>query len=275
MRARLLLLMATMPWFLSNNVFALEPGSVNEKTSFNGYCDDIRDKLSLNVSRLSQYVESDDYRIRHIQFGPMLRDFKANTLFVGGPVLNLDENCFVILQDMKYEKKTSIQSFKSLSDYEPVADGWMLHNCGLPWANWYIYGSNEVNRINVLEVNFSNNGFKILSEKQRKDLQDEVKRLRKQNITNIKEGELLEKTNCDCVSVVNLPHPEKIKFMDTRMLPVNIHKNIDKHTDCYGIEYFKISSSDSYKMLLFINKKSKKNIHDYLYMLSNSISYVQ
>lgn len=195
-------------------------------------------------------------------FGKELPELPTLPIFQGGPVIDLDKNCHVVLKDLSNAKKPNPESFPDIDaqtkdTYMTPFSGMMLNNCDLPWANWYLTGTGGV------LVN-GNKGSKPSEE-----ILQKVEECRSKYISALSGTSLTDHTNTDRIFVVKIPNIDKIQCTDAKLNNMLKSDNME----CYGVEFY---SADRYAfvgMLLFINTKSGKTINDYVDQMSHYISF--
>jgi hypothetical protein len=212
-------------------------------------------------------VEYDDASKSDIfMFGPMLPEFRTSPIFETGPVLNLTKDCSVVLMNVSNNNPLKPRHINLYSPYVlPTADGWMLCNCKVSWANWYITNTGGI--ILSEAEKQKNSGFKELTEQERAELQVQVSELRNKYEYSIENSELNELTGSDKIFVVNIPNVDLISCTN-ETIETEI---IDNSKQCYAVEFYKTSSAIGFKTLFFI--KGDKSIDDYVKQFGKYVKF--
>lgn len=224
----------------------------------NGKTDSLRmqfkEKLNVSFScpreSLKNIGEESSLRF---EFGKALDGFPTIPIFYGGSIVELSENCSVVMMDIKNAQKPRAESYPKDREYEtPKVRGWMLNNCETPWAGWYIHNFRGVRNDNSTNEHKKDDWMCPLPEDKLSALQEEVSRLTELHVVMYKNTGLSHKTNSDVVSVVRIPNLETVVSNSGR-IDSELKANA---TECYGVEFYKHSSYEPVIMLFFINGNS-------------------
>lgn len=237
----------------------------NEQYSY--YLTNLKNYGQISLSVPHKHVEYDDASKSDIfMFGPMLPEFRTGPIFETGPVLNLTKDCSVVLMNVSNNNPLKPRSLNLYSPYVlPTADGWMLCNCKVPWANWYITNTGGI--ILSEAEKQKNSGFKELTEKERVELQEQVSELRSKYEYSIENSELNELTGCDKIFVVNIPNVDLISCTN-ETIETEI---IDNSKECYAVEFYRSSRAVGLTTLFFI--KGDKSIDDYVKLFGKYVKF--
>ena len=197
-------------------------------------------KLSVPEKRITTFAE-DSFCV--FTFGDMLDDLPTLPVFEGGPVFSLSRHCKVVLSDINNRPKHRPENFTYTT---PSAVSWMLSNCDVPWAMWYINNAGGVITDNP----------KVLSVDQQAALRLEVESLRQKYERVLENCSLTQVANCDKIFIVRIPHLDKIGI--NKFIPPSPFETLEaelktKAVECYGVEFYKHSLIEPFKMLFFID----------------------
>lgn len=241
----------------------------SKNNDYSDFCSQMNEKMTIDFFVPQKMMDFHTYLeipFIAITFGDLLEGFPTNPVFEVGPTLNLSKNCSILIMDLDLVRKKNTEIESNNKEYSmPVSTGWMLNNCSTPWAQWYIEGVSGL-RING---NQKQSGFRELSEEERVDLKERVSNLRLLYERCIENNKLTNKINCDKVYVVKIPNLDKISNM---MDPGYVNILNKEATECYGVEFYKQSLGNSFKMLFFING-NKTTIDKCITKLSKYISF--
>lgn len=196
-------------------------------------------------------------------FGKMLESFPTLPVFYGGPVVRLAEGCKVVMADIFSNNVRPKRNGSTLDSHVPPSDGFMLNNCGVPWANWYLTNTDGVILNNVTQEEKDKETLK------RQNTIKQANTLRKQYERTLSDAEQNKRTNCDRIYIVRIPNLDNIKCEDETLLS----QLKDKSTECYGVEFYRADRYCDVTMLFFVNTKEGKSIDDYVDMMSRYISF--
>lgn len=221
----------------------------------NGKTDSLRmqfkEKLNVSFScpreSLKNIGEESSLRF---EFGKALDEFPTIPIFYGGSIVELSENCSVVMMDIKNVQKPRAESYPKDREYEtPEVRGWMLNNCETPWAGWYIQNLRGVRNDKSANERKIDDWMQPLPEDKLSALQEKVSRLTELHVVMYKNTGLNRKTNSDVVSVVKIPNIETV-VSNSERIDSELKANA---TECYGVEFYKHSSYEPVIMLFFIN----------------------
>ena len=214
-------------------------------------------ELSIPEEKLEFFTDND---LPFLFFGKELNDFLQAGFFMG-PLVHLADDCKAILMGLDLEPKLREgQGLWNINYNMPVPTNWLLNNCDILWSMKAIDNVGGVIMPAEIKKELEEKGVKLtLSPQERSDLKKKVAMLRSYYEHNIKDAELLEKTNSDSVYVVRIPHTGKLRTQDNES--DSVIADIAKEAECYAVEFFKRSVHHhpvyvSVRMLLFIDNKS-------------------
>ena len=215
------------------------------------YCQLLKEKLNVIFSCPEELVKSIEKESSlRFEFGKTLDEFPTIPIFYGGFIVELSQDCSVVMMDIKNVEKPRAESYPKEREYEtPEARGWMLNNCETPWAGWYINNFRGVRDDKSTNEQKEFDWVKPLPEDKLLALQEKVTQLTELYVVMHKNTGLTRKSNCDVVSVVRIPNLETV-VCDSKNIDSELKANA---TECYGVEFYKHSSYETLKMLFLIN----------------------
>lgn len=217
------------------------------------YRGQMKEKMKADFSvpqKMLDFHKDIDIPFISITFGEINERFPASPCLEGGPVVKLSKHCSVVMMDLEHKTVRDPAMERYNKNYSIMTTtGWMLHNCGLPWADWYIHDNggvilaeDEVNRL-------KQKGY-ILSEEEREQLIENVNQLRALYEHHWENTKVTRKINCDHLFYSKIPHFDKVSTMIDSEFTDKLKENA---TECYGVELYKKSIANSIVMLFFIN----------------------
>ena len=240
---------------------------VSSENNYYSYCEQMKDKLNAIFSvpqNKMDFHSNLEIPFLAISFGEMLESFPAVPTFEGGPAVKLSKHCLVIMMNLDFmEKNKNPESLYDKDYFIPTPSCWMLSNCGLPWAPWYIEG-----RGGVIQ-NDAGNNVQRMSEEERGLLKEKVNQMRSLYERRFKDSKLTKKMNCVQMAVVRIPHMEMITNM---INPEYMDRIKNSYTECYGVELYNKKNRDTVRMLFFIYG-GKTDINKCLTKISNYIKF--
>ncbi|MCR5713477.1 MAG: hypothetical protein K6F98_00920 [Bacteroidales bacterium] len=220
--------------------------------SFDDYRSQLKEKLSVVLSVPEENAKFHSEAPGFIlMFGESLPELPGGPIFEAGPIVTLSKDYSVIMMNADNLQKSRPATMHA-------ATAWMLINCATPWAGWYI---NNVGGV------ITDNPAPTRSDADIASLKEKVDSLRNQYERSI-DGVLAEKSNCDHIYVVQIPHMDEVENMFN---PDPVKDLKSGMTDCYGVEFFK-SSYGSLQMVVFVNS-ARKSIDDCIAELAEYVRF--
>ena len=240
-------------------------------TQYVTYCDEVKYKLNLTVSvPESSMLFCENTPNNTVFFGPMLPDFRTLPIFESGPVVQLTDHCQVLLMSLAYQQKPRPESYPLVRPvYVPPVDGWMLNNCKVPWANWYLTNTGGVVIKDVSEEE------KREAEETRLEAVRKAQEMRAKYETTVSDTVLLNQVNCNSIYIAQLPNIETIQCSDQALIAnESLNQRLKKDcTSCYAVEFYKSSSFIGFDMIFFISGQENKTITDYVALLAKYLNF--
>lgn len=240
-------------------------------TQYVTYCDEVKYKLNLTVSvPESSMLFCENTPNNTVFFGPMLPEFRTLPIFESGPVVQLTEHCQVLLMTLAYQQKPRPESYPLVRPgYVPPVDGWMLNNCKVPWANWYLTNTGGVVIKDVSEEE------KREAEETRLEAVRKAQEMRAKYETTVSDTVLLNQVNCNSIYIAQLPNIETIQCSDQALIAnESLNQRLKKDcTSCYAVEFYKSSSFIGFDMIFFISGQENKTITDYVALLAKYLNF--
>ena len=171
--------------------------------------------------------------------------------FAGGPIVNIDNHCSVIMEDLRDisqphpELEMPIDD-NTLGQHKTWFEGIMLNNCNLPWG-----------QIERREEILNNDSLMRL-----------INSAKNQYVRKSTSTALLNATNTDCIYIVKIPNVGMITCRDK-----SYNKIIKKHTECYGVDFYRVNRYKPISMMVFIDSNIVKTIDDYVEEISRYIRF--
>ena len=215
--------------------------AMGENGKYKEYCRDLKDKLNLTFSAPESAIsfKTDSAMFFAFTFGEASEEVPGEIVFMGAPIVKLSENCSAVMMDVKYVSGKRSGNDECWST--PTA--WMLNNCNTRWCIPMIRNTGVCN----------NDGSKIYTEEETAAYLERISQLRAQYERCIENAEMTNKTNCDRIFFVRIPHLERVTTAGLMSCPETEAMLKANATECYGVEFYKQSSCEPFKMLFFIN----------------------
>lgn len=218
-------------------------------------------KMSCSIPKRKIVFNENDAHPNVIRFGEMLEDFKTCPTFEAGPTIRLSKDCAVLITNPDFAISTPEGKVNNAS----VCTEWMLNNCGLPWAQWYIDGIGGV----ILDGDNESTGFKKLSSSERERLKKQIEELKEQYSWKIEQQRLNNKLNCDLIHITQIPHLNKVENM---LNPQQTDRLKSLYNECYAVELFNTDAHIDVIMLFFIDTE-ETTIEKALFKLSRDLKF--
>ena len=185
--------------------------------------------------------------------------------YPGGLFLQLEEDCYVVMEAHSLREKPRPGQFHSIDEntvklYEPHFDSCMLNNCGLPW----FHVDHDPSVLNNQE------------------LMKKIEDARSKYILCKENSKLQKQTNSDRVCIVRLPYIDKVFCgrPDSTQIAEGRHsknetlnKVWNECSLCYGVDFYRADRYIPFTMLVFTNSKRGKPIEKYVEQLARYIYF--
>ena len=224
------------------------------------YRSQMKEKLSVSVSVPDDNMNfHPELPVFVLTFGERLPELPGGPIFDAGPVVTLSKDYSAVLMGVDHLQKQRPEAYPDHRAFIPAATSWMLINCSTPWAGWYI---NNVGGV------ITDNPAPARSEAEIASLKEKVASLRSQYERSMAGGTSVEKSNCDRIDIVKIPHLNKVENMHSPDIVKALRSGM---TECYGVEFFK-RSYGSLKMVVFVDS-ARKSIDDCLAELAAYVRF--
>ena len=218
--------------------FTAMAGNEND---YEEYCSLLKQKLNLTFSAPEDAIsfKTDSTMFFAFTFAEASEEVPYEIVFMAAPIVNLSENCSAVMMDVGYVLGERSGNDECWSN--PTA--WMLNNCNTRWCIPLIRNTGVCN----------NDGSKIYTEEETAAFMEKISQLRAQYERCIENDRLTNMTNSDRIFIVRIPYMERVTTAGFMSCPETEALLKANATECYGVEFYKHSSCEPFRMLFFIN----------------------